>query len=200
MTNEQHTEPKPFDTRPICWPPTGGLRGPLAAPPHYTATRTYLYIRREPGEDCFGPHPQTYLHRNDLVASGRVQPAGGGLPADANIWQRADRAAASEGEGGISAISAVATLPPGASLEDWQALIEIWAEAELLSRGMICDWAVHAPRGSRGFPHAHLLITARGWSDPDGCCPYRSDWLSLFMRAGELEASWLAVSELAAAL
>lgn len=159
----------PFNARPVCAAgrESRSTEGPYST--HYTATASFFYINRIAGSDRFGAVPDGYVHRDDLVASGRCNPQK--LPprlrSGDTLWREADDAAALEGPRAITATHIVADLPRDADPTRWGWLVEHFAYRHLVDKGMIVDWAIHHRQGAggnpEGVPHVHLLATARFW-------------------------------------
>lgn len=185
----------PFNARPVCAAgrESRSTEGPYAT--HYTATASYLYINRLSGSDRFGAVPDTYVKRGDLVAAGRCHPVK--LPphlrsGDA-LWRDADDAAALEGPRGITATHIVADLPRE-ERGRWVWLIEHYAYRYLVAKGMIVDWAIHAPKGLNGgppgIPHVHLLATARFWRPTGRFGSRQWQWLANADQIRTAEDDW----------
>lgn len=189
--------PRPaFNARPVCAAgrESRSSEGPYAT--HYTATASWLYINRLSGSDRFGQVPDAYLHRGDLVAAGRCHPQK--LPprlrSGDTLWRDADDAAALEGPRAITATHIVADLPPEADPARWTWLVEQYAYRHLVDKGMIVDWAIHAPKGANGIPpgppHVHLLATARFWRPTGRFGSRQWQWLANADQIRTAEDDW----------
>lgn len=187
---------RPFNARPICAAgrESRSADGPYAT--HYTATASWLYINRQSGADRFGPVPDGYVQRGDLVATGRCHPLK--LPSrlrsgDA-VWRDADDAAALEGAQGIAATHIVADLPRDADPKRWEWLVEQYVYRHLVDKGMIVDWAIHQPKGveggAPGIPHVHLLATARFWRPTGRFGARHWQWLASADQVRTAEDDW----------
>lgn len=155
MTSNTHF--RPFNLRPVVAEST--LRAT-----HRTAYASYCYIRREPDTDHYGPMPEEWATRGDLVATGRIHPAQ--TPAWARsgpkIWKDADASVFPHRLNEAVALHIVLTLPPSADASAWVDLIEEFGADHIANQGMIADWAIHY-KPYEIAPHAHLLVTARSW-------------------------------------
>ena len=188
----------PFNARPVCAAgrESRSTEGPYST--HYTATASYLYINRLTGTDRFGKVPDGYVDRGDLLASGRCHPQQKMPPelkSGDGLWRAADEAAALEGPQAIAATHIVMDLPRDAEPTRWTWLVEHYAYRHLVDKGMIVDWAVHARSDSEGgwsgYPHAHLLVTARFWR-PNGRLGGRQwQWLANAEQIRAAEDAWL---------
>ncbi|MBX9816212.1 MAG: MobA/MobL family protein [Sphingomonas sp.] len=188
----------PFNARPISAAGRAdrSASGPYAT--HYTATASWLYINRLAGEDRFGPVPEEYLLKNDLIAAGMCHPLQR-MPAELRtgnrIWREADEAAALEGPHAISATHIVADLPPNAEAERWRWLVERYCYDNLVERGMVVSWSIHAkPDADGGWvtpPHAHLLCTARFWRPNARQRDRQKRWLANADQIRVAEDAWL---------
>jgi MobA/MobL family len=169
---------------------------------HQTAVASYLYMFRLPGADDIGVVPPAYLEkRDDLFATGRRHPlqkferqhTSGRL-----LWDEADAATRYEPDE-ASAIHAVMALPP-IPQSKWQLLIERFVDNELVSQGMIVDYAIHCRVGDDGEwttrPHVHLLATARRWRTDQRKGSRQRTWLCSKAAHEALEDAWHKVTGL----
>lgn len=188
--NHTNTIFRPFNCRPVV--ADSKLRAT-----HRTAYASYCYIRREPDEDKFGPMPEEWASRGDLVAAGRVHPAQ--TPAWARsgprIWKEADASITPPLAGEAAAHHIVLSLPANEDPETWQHLVETFAHEELASRGMIADWAIHH-KPEDISPHAHLIVTARSWRKDRTPGRRHPRWLATPEAVRAAEDTWTALSEL----
>ena len=135
-----------------------------------SAVANRLYTTRESGRDLFGPTPAISPEKmGDLGEHGRRGPLGCDVPALAGIelWRKADEAAAIDRPELPVAFHAIAWLPLRLEPDGWRNLIFAFCDDVLVRNGMVADWAVHRRPDGQGSwavpPHAHLIITARGW-------------------------------------
>lgn len=187
----------PFNARPVCAAgrESRSTEGPYST--HYTATASFLYINRLSGSDRFGPVPDGCVARGDLFASGRCHPQKlpSRLRSGDTLWREADDAAALEGPRAIAATHIVADLPPDADPARWSWLVEKYAFDHLVDKGMVVDWAIHAPRGNgdkpSAPPHVHLLATARFWRPTGRFGSRHWRWLANADQIRNAEDDWL---------
>lgn len=196
----------PFNARPVCAAgrESRSSEGPYAT--HYTSTASYLYMHRLSGSDRFGPVPDGYVMRDDLIASGRCHPQK--LPprlrSGDTLWREADDAAALEGPRAISATHIVADLPRDADTARSIWLVERYAYAHLVDKGMVVDWVIHAPKASADTPaapvHVHLLATARFWRPTGRFGSRQWQWLANADQIRTAEDDWFRVAGLRPAI
>lgn len=186
----------PFNARPVCAAgrESRSTEGPYAT--HYTATASFLYINRLSGSDRFGPVPDGYTTRGDLVASGRCHPqkVPPRLKSGDTLWREADDAAALEGPRAITATHIVADLPTDADPVRRSWLVENFAYRHLVDKGMIVDWAIHHRTASEGRPairpHVHMLATARFWRPAGRFGARQWQWLANADQLRTVEDDW----------
>lgn len=191
-----------FNARPVC---AAGRANRSATGPystHYTATASALYITRQAGEDRFGPVPEGYLVKNDLVSTGRYHPTQSfpaALREGLQLWRDADGAAAQGGPTEVSATHIVASLPANEP-ERWDVLVKTYSLQVLVERGMIADWAIHAKAADDGswvtMPHVHILATARFWRANIRKGDRQKAWLASRSQLDAAEAEWLRITGL----
>jgi hypothetical protein len=168
---------------------------------HKTATANYLYIKRLDGCDLIGSLPK-FSQRNDLVDADLAVPysAPDWAVEPGLIWREIDTALKDKAEDAVSARHIVMTLPKGGAAQEWRRLIERFSEEHFTRKGMICDWAIHAKaqQGSGWLtrPHAHLLITARGWKHDRRHGLQHPVWCRGDSARRHLEEAWLTLSGL----
>lgn len=188
---------RPFVIRPVSRTGWEQGHGTDRRATHKTATANYLYIKRIDGCDQIGPLP-CFSQRNDLVDEGTMVPysAPDWAVQPGIIWREVDAALKNEPEDSVSARHVVLTLPKDRSAKEWRSLLEDYGEAQFTSKGMICDWAIHAkPADNGGWqirPHAHLLVTARGWKHDRRQGLLHPVWLRGGSARRRLEDAWLA--------
>lgn len=192
-----------FNARPVCAAGRAdrSLSGPYAT--HYTAVASYCYITRQAGEDRFGPVPDGFLAKADLIASGRFHPVQR-YPVELRdgplLWQEADAAAAVRSPIEVAATHIVASLPPEADVQGWLRLIKRYCLDAFVERGMVVDWAVHAKADEQGrwrtLPHVHLLATTRFFRRNQRHGERHRAWLANAAQIAEAEAIWLRLSGL----
>lgn len=81
------------------------------------------------------------------------------------------------------------TLPRELSRDQQIALVREWVKSEYVSRGMVADFAIHAPPASDGGeqPHAHIMLTMRhlDTAGPNGFSKHKErEWNNLFADEG----------------
>lgn len=193
---------RPFKAAPIvhpvnCRPETSPLRATFK-----TAERAFRYNNRLRGGDILGNHPETWLEKDDLVAFGRCAPSGR-LRKDERIacpaiWRAADEKARDLQDGAATAYSIVASLPPGCPPSEMQRIIELWAREAVTTSGMIADWSIHDPvrdDDRSPMPHAHILVTLRGWRRGKQNTGWRNpNWLASEDAVRGLEDLWLSLT------
>ena len=165
---------------------------------HRTAVATFCYIRRESGHDRFGPTPQAWLDkRPDLVSTGRrisKTRVPERLRAGITIWQEADAAVACLGDNEVVAAHIVASLPEDYDPNVWDDRVAEWIDDELVYKGMVIDFAIHALRGEDGSwkirPHIHMIVTLRCWRDDQYKGRRQRSWLISRDHERKLEDAW----------
>lgn len=165
---------------------------------HRTAKANWLYMHRQHGIDTFGPTPDWSV-RNDLIASGRSAPSRANDPVldGLGLWERADAHAAEFRPDEPICAHGVGSLPLNEDVAGWRNLIEGFCEDNLVSQGMVVDWAIHH-RGGEGqqpmiLPHVHMLISLRVFdrSHPD-VGRVRQNWLRTDKARKALTEKWWA--------
>lgn len=155
----------------------------------WTATANALYIVRRNGEDVFGPTPDfaaKLADCPDLVAHGRRGPIGCDAPNidGLGLWQAADAAALVDRPSQPVAFHAIGWLPTASDEAGWIELILQFLDEQIVTNGMIADWAIHARPDDNGGgikkPHMHAVITSRFWKGP---------------RVGQPQAAWFATAK-----
>lgn len=192
---------RPFNLRPVCAAGRNdrSASGPYAT--HYTATASWLYMTRQPGSDRFGPVPDAYLAKDDLLDTGRFHPEQRMPPTlkhGPTLWIDADQAAEEGGPEEVSAIHMVASLPLNIEPDRWRKLVRRFSVDHLVSLGMIVDFAVHAKKSEDGGwtvrPHVHLLATARFWRANGRRGDRQRAWLCSKDQIRAAEDAWLALT------
>ena len=188
MTNNTYF--RPFNFRPVI------AENKLRAT-HRTAYASYCYIRREPDTDMYGPMPQEWATRGDLVAAGRIHPAQ--TPAWARsgpkIWKDADASVTPYHLTEAAAFHIVLSLPPSEDAGEWVDLIETFGSENITNQGMIADWAIHY-KPDVIAPHAHLLVTARGWRADRNPGRQHPRWFANATAIRAAELAWIDISGL----
>jgi hypothetical protein len=162
---------------------------------HRSAEVSHLYITRAVGRDAHGTID--FRHRRDLVACGFDLPSR--HPAWATepgrIWRDADAATAGLSTDAIRCWHIVVTLPKHSDAEAWFDMVRAYARDTIAAHGPAVAWAIHARGGGSGEviipPHAHLLMTTRGWRHDASHGKTIPSWCGPSMRA-RLHADWLA--------
>ena len=167
----------------------------------WSATSNALYIRRESGEDLFGPTPDfaaKLIGCPDLVCHGRRGPIGcdaDGL-ADLALWHAADEAAVTDRPSAPVAWHAIGWLPTRIDEAGRRELVLQFLDERFVANGMVVDWAIHAlPDGDGGWikkPHLHAVATARFWKGPRIGQP-QAAWLTSAKSRSALEVIWTAL-------
>lgn len=154
----------------------------------WSAVANALYIVRQDGHDRFGRTPSFSAKLDacpDLVAHGRRSPisADEDSLAGLNLWRAADEAAQRDRPNAPVAWHVVGWLPPEQDAERWRELVCTFLDTQIVQRGMVVDWAIHALADEQdGWikkPHFHAVITARFWKGS---------------RIGQPQAAWLHTS------
>ena len=181
---------RPFNLRPVV------SEGLLRAT-HRTAFASYCYIRREPDTDRFGPMPQEWANRADLIATGREYPVQTPIWArsGSKIWKDADNSIAPHRLSEAAALHIVLSLPKGEEASDWEYLIKKYCIEHLARQGMITDWAIHY-KPEDVLPHAHLLVTARSWRNDRSSGQRHPRWLKTQQAIRTAERAWIDISGL----
>lgn len=164
----------------------------------WSATSNALYIRRETGDDLFGPTPDfaaKLIGCPDLVAHGRRGPIGCDSDdvADLALWRAADEAAVSDRPSAPVAWHAIGWLPTAMDEAGWLELVLQFLDERFVVNGMVADWAIHALADGEGGwikkPHLHAIATARFWKGPRIGQP-QAAWLATAKSRSALEAVW----------
>ena len=168
----------------------------------WSDTSNALYIRRQTGEDMFGPTPDfaaKLVACPDFVARGRRGPIGcdnDGV-ADLALWRAADEAAVAARPSAPVAWHAIGWRPTAVDEAGWRELVLQFLDERFVAKGMIADWAVHAlPDGKGGWikkPHLHAVATARFWKGSRAGQP-QAAWLTTARSRSALEAAWVNMS------
>lgn len=198
-------EHAPFKCAPVMHPDPADPSREEKRKTHMTAAASYLYINRIGGRDHLGALPGSYLAKDDLIVFGRRHPLHDvpvPLRTGRQIWDDADTAAAND-LGHAAAIHVILTLPnvpqPG-----WQPLVERFIDENLVTLGIITDWAIHAKPDDTGAgwltrPHVHLLCTARRFRSDQRKGQRMQPWLYSKAQVEALEAAWLVTTGLSPA-
>ena len=140
-------------------------------PAYKTAVANVAYIWRDSAPtDRFGPLPAAFAQRRfELRSAGLILPGSAPLWAaqDYAVWAEADAATFATGDPtAIAGWHMVLGIPDRVPAAAWRGLITSFVERELAAKGRVTAWAIHALAGEDGWiiaPHAHLIVTARGW-------------------------------------
>jgi hypothetical protein len=174
---------------------------------HRTAAASYCYIRRQGGQDRFGPTPKAWLDkRPDLVSTGRrisKTRVPERLRTGMVIWQEADSAVAGLGADEVVAAHIVASLPEDYEPDVWDDRVAKFMDDQFVFKGMVADFAVHALRDDDGSwkirPHIHMLVTLRCWRDDQYKGRRQRTWLISRDHERILEDAWANLTGLRAA-
>jgi MobA/MobL family len=192
-----HPDRRPFKVAPVMPPDPTDPKHEENRRTHRTAKASILYIHRKRGSDRFGILPTDYLSKSmDLVAHGRQHPTAR-FPAQYRegfqIWEEAD-AAAAENPKLPSAMHMVLALPAGRPNE-WKTLVIDYLDEFFVSRGMVCEWAIHALRGDdQGWtvsPHVHVIVTTLGFRQGKRPGKRNRAWLATADQIAAAETEWL---------
>lgn len=163
-----------------------------------SAVANRLYITRKTGHDLFGPTPAIPAEKmNDLGEHGRRGPIGCDSLAVAGmeLWRKADDAAAIDRPELPVCFHAVGWLPLGMDDAGWRNIIHAFCDDVLVRNGMVADWAVHRRPDEQGSwavpPHAHLIITARGWRPERNPGRRNAAWLGSISNIKAASDAWL---------
>lgn len=192
----------PFRAAPIMPPDPTDPRREVLRKTHKTAVASWLYINRLEGEDRFGPLPSGYMAKaGDLFDTGRRRPLQHFPPQYRSgplIWEEADAAAALD-PADAAGVHIVASLP-GLAPEQWRRLVERYIDDQLVARGMIVDWAIHAQRDKEGgwatHPHVHMVASARRFRKDRRRGQRQRTWLYSASQIDLAEDAWLAATGL----
>lgn len=186
---------RPVSIRPISAYGLATMSGDRRAT-HVGAYANYVYITRQRGQDIRGVID--YRHRGDLVACGLElppsHPAWAGEPG--RIWREVDAVCENIPADAVRAWHIVVTLPDDLPEPEWQPLIRGFVHDTLVRRGPAVAWALHALRDASGGwlirPHAHLLMTTRGWKHNASFGQSIPAWHGAAVRSA-IHAHWLAL-------
>jgi hypothetical protein len=168
-------------------------------PAYRTAVANVAYIWRD-GEplDQFGKMPASFaMRRFELIASGLALPASAPLWAcdGYSVWREADYHADLEGDPtAISAWHVVLSLPH--ECRNWKSFLEDFIAEKLVQRGAAVAWAIHAIKGEAGgwlvHPHAHLVVSSRGWRRNAGWGLRQENGLNNHAAHQRFKRAWIA--------
>ena len=191
----------PFTITPVIHPQHG--LHPDASRTFWSATANAHYIVRQNGQDLFGPTPDfaaKLVDCPDLVAHGRRGPTDcdvqGNIGMD--LWRAADAAALIDRPSAPVAFHSIGWLPPTMGEAGWRELILQFLDEQMLAKGMIADWAIHALTDREGEwikkPHVHFITTGRFWKGPRIGQPQLTWFSTVKQRKSAIDA-WRNISE-----
>ncbi len=199
LAKPEHT---PFKAVSVFHPDPGNPDREAGRQTYKSAVANYLYMMRQEGSDLFGSVPNGYMAKaDDLIFTGRRHPLkiAPDLTAGHKLWNEAD-IASSRNPAQAAAMHVILTLPP-VPREEWLPLVETFIDDNLVARGMVIDFALHAKPDSDGgwevHPHAHLLITTRRWRSDQRKGQRMRPWLYSKAQLHALESAWLVRTGLA---
>ena len=165
----------------------------------WSATANALYIVRKDGEDLFGPTP-SLAHKlaegSDLIDHGRRGPIGCDADAIAGLklWEAADLATCQDRPSAPVAYHAIGWLPENRTREAWRELTLEFLDREIVTNGMVADWAIHALAGNGGGwvkqPHLHAVLTHRFWRVGRRTGAPNPAWLAYPKSRNKLAMAW----------
>lgn len=167
-------------------------------PAYRTAVANVAYILRdsEP-KDRFGRMPSAFAERRcELRGGGMLLPASAPIWATQpyKIWEEADTAAVATGDStAVAAWHCLLEIPDGIAPKHWNWTVSSFLERELVDRGAVVAWAVHALQGEVDWlikPHAHAIVTARHWRHDDRHGQRHPGWIGSWSAQKRLEYAW----------
>lgn len=184
-----------FNIRPI----SEAWRWSSRRPAYRTALCNAAYVSRDASpRDRFGPMPPIFAERRfELRGAGLLLPASAPLWAAQGyrVWEDADRVvAAADDPTAVAAWHVVMEIPVAVPSDQWPALVINFVQRELIRRGAVVAWALHALEGDGGSwvvaPHCHLICTARYWRNDYRHGLRNVQWLGDWPRQRSLELAW----------
>jgi hypothetical protein len=169
----------------------------------WTATANVLYILRHRGVDLFGPTPDLsdkLAQGNDLVDHGRRGPIGcdGDALAGLALWEAADKAAQADRPSAPVAFHVIGWLPTDGTRERWRELTLEFLDREVVTNGMVADWAIHALADADGRwvkkPHLHVVLTHRFWRSGRRTGEPNGAWLGSARQRSKMVDAWEALT------
>lgn len=169
----------------------------------WTAAANVLYIHRRRGVDLFGQTPDfadKLAHGNDLVDHGRRGPIGCDHDALAalSLWEAADRSAQVDRPSAPVAFHIIGWLPTKGTREGWRDLTLEFLDREVVTNGMVADWAVHALADADGRwvkkPHLHAILTHRFWKPGRRTGEPNGAWLGSTKQRQKMVDAWAALT------
>lgn len=194
MLPSNDTAPK-FNIRPV----SEAWRWSSRRPAYRTATANAAYVWRDASPiDRFGPMPKSFEDRRcELRASGLLLPSSAPQWAAEGyrVWEDADRAAmATDDPTEVAAWHVVMEIPAALPAARWRRLVMGFVQRELVARGAVVAWAIHALEDDDGgwvaSPHCHLICTARYWRNDHRLGQRNSRWIGDWGRQRSLEMAW----------
>lgn len=169
-------------------------------PAYKSAVANVAYIWRdaEP-RDRFGPMPARFAERRfELNGAGLLLPASAPLWAATDpyaIWAEADAVAVETGDPtAVAAWHLMMEIPLNVRPENWCWLAEGFLRNQLVDKGAVVAWAVHAVEADDGEwiikPHAHAIITARHWRHDKRHGRRHHNWIGSWAQQTRMEFAW----------
>ncbi|WP_240500128.1 MobA/MobL family protein [Sphingomonas montana] len=167
-------------------------------PAYKTAVANAAYIWRDDAAvDRFGPMPKQFAGRRyELRGSGLIVPASAPVWATRgySVWEEADAAAVATGDPTeVAAWHVLLEIPATIRPEWWEWIVTGFVQRELVGRGAVVAWAVHAVEGDGKWivkPHAHLVVTARHWRHDHRHGQRHPGWIGSWGAQKRLEYAW----------
>jgi hypothetical protein len=135
--------------------------------------------------------------RCELRGAGLILPASAPVWATRGytVWEEADEATAATGDStAVAAWHVMMELPVQIHSQHWQWMVTGFVQRELVERGAVTAWAIHALQGADGEwivrPHVHLIVTARYWRHDHRQGRRHPGWIGSWPAQNRLEHAW----------